>query len=77
MLVTLETSGKYLTREHLSPNEVSRIFKPQQNSEYCAISCSIACFEILDSAATNFHVKLKDAMYFNWKTNFNSTILSN
>ena len=36
-------------------------------SERCHQSCSADCFEILDSALSNFHLKLKKAMHINWE----------
>ena len=38
-------------------------------------SCSTDCFEILDSAATKFQFKLKEAMHINWeKPNLNQQV---
>ena len=34
-----------------------------QGSEFCRASCTPDCFEILDSAATKYQVKLKESMF--------------
>ena len=64
-----ETSQYFLTRihEHLYSDRSSHIFKRLQNSEPCRASCSIDCFKMLDSAATEFQVKLKESMYIKWE----------
>ena len=53
--------------EHLYSERSSLIFKDFQNSESCRASCSTDCFNILDSAATKFQVKLKESMYIKWE----------
>ena len=55
-----ETSRRFFTRvrEHLSSDKSSHIFKHLQSSERCRQSCSADCFEIIDSAPSEFQLKL-------------------
>ena len=72
-----ETGRHFSTRvrEHLSSDKSSHIFKHLQSSERCRQSCSVDCFEILDSAPTKFQLKLKEAMHINWeKSNLNQQV---
>ena len=60
-----ETSRHFSTRvrEHLLSERSSNVFKHLQSSEFCRASCTPDCFEILDSAATKYQVKLKESMF--------------
>ena len=60
-----ETGCHFSTRarDKLSPDKSSHIFKQLLSSECCRQSCSVDCFEILDSAPTKFQLKLKEAMH--------------
>ena len=72
-----ETGCHFSTRvrEHLSYDKSSHIFKHLQSSERCRQSCSVDCFEILDSASTKFQLKLKEAVHINWeKPNLNQQV---
>lgn len=64
-----ETNRHFSTRvrEHLFSDKSSHVFKHLQASEECRNSCSAESFTILDSAATKFQVKIKEAMYINWE----------
>ena len=46
---------------------ISSVFKHLQGSEFCRASCTPDCFEILDSAATKYQVKLKESMFIKWE----------
>ena len=62
-----ETSCHFSTRlrEHLCSDKSSYIFKLLLSSERCRQSCSTDRFETLDSAYTNFQLKLMEAMDIN------------
>ena len=64
-----ETSRHFSTRvrEHLLSDRSSNVFKHLQGSEFCRASCTPDCFEILDSAATKYQVKLKESMFIEWE----------
>ena len=64
-----ETSRHFSTRvrEHLLSNRSSNIFKHLQSSEFCRASYTPDCFEILDSVATTYQVKLKESMFIKWE----------
>ena len=64
-----ETSRHFSTRvrEHLLSDRSSNVFKHLQGSEFCRASCTPDCFEILDSAATKYQVKLKESMFIKWE----------
>ena len=49
--------------------ETSRHFsRPHlQSSESCRTSCTLDCFQVLDSAATKYQVKLKESMFIKWE----------
>ena len=63
------TSRHFSTRvrEHLLSDRSSNVFKHLQGSEFCRASCTPDCFEILDSAATKYQVKLKESMFIKWE----------
>ena len=64
-----ETSRHFSTqvREHILSDRSSNVFKHLQSSEFCRASCTPDCFEILDSAATKYQVKLKESMFIKWE----------
>ena len=64
-----ETSRHFSTRvrEHLLSDRSSNVFRHLQGSEFCRASCTPDCFEILDSAATKYQVKLKESMFIKWE----------
>ena len=64
-----ETSRRFSTRvrEHLLSDRCSNVFKHLQRSEFCRASWTPDCFEILDSAATKYQVKLKESMFIKWE----------
>ena len=61
-----ETGRHFSTRvrEHFSSGKSSYIFKHLQCSEHCRQSGATNCFEILDSAPTEFQSKLKGGYAF-------------
>ena len=63
-----ETTRHFGTRvrEHLSSDRNSHIYKHLQASESCKNLCSFNCFSILDSALTNFQLKIKEALHIEW-----------
>jgi len=60
-----ETTRHFGTRvrEHLLSDRNSHIYKRLQGSESCKNLCSFNCFSILDSALTNFQLKIKEALH--------------
>ena len=55
------------TREHLYDDKSSHIFKHLNTSPGCRSLNDNTCFEIIDSARSEFSLKLKEAMYINWE----------
>jgi hypothetical protein len=71
-----ETARHINTRieEHLGKDKASHVWKHLRDSE-CKNLCSAACFSVLDSAATDFQRRLKEAMHIHWlKPNLNAQI---
>ena len=64
-----ETSRHLFTRvrEHLVSDRTSHIFKHFKNSQQCRTLCSDECFSILDHASTTLELKIKEAIYIQWK----------
>ena len=64
-----ETIRQFSTRvrERLLSDRSSNVTKHLQSSEFCRASCTSDCFEILDSAATKYQVKLKESMFIKWE----------
>ena len=64
-----ETTCHLSTRikEHLEMVKYSHIFAHLVNNETCKALSTENCFEIIDSAATPFRLKLKEAMHIIWK----------
>ena len=54
-------------KEHLETNKKSHIFERLVNDETCKAFSTENCFAIIDSAATPFRLKLKEAMHIIWK----------
>ena len=54
-------------REHLVSDKASHVYKHITSSQACRESCSTECFTILDTAASGFQLKIKEAMYIKWK----------
>ena len=54
-------------RERLSSDGSSHVFKHLQSSESCRVSCSADCFTVLDSATTEFQVKLGESVCIKWE----------
>ena len=53
--------------------ETSRHFSrphPVQSSESCRTSWTLDCFQVLDSAATEYQVKLKESMFIKWEKSY-------
>ena len=70
MLVYVGETSRHLStrvREHLLSDRSSNVFKHLQSSEFCRASCTPDCFEILDSAATKYQVKLKESVFIKWE----------
>ena len=49
--------------ERLVSDKTSHDYKLIASSQACRESCSTECFTILDTAASGFHLKIKEAMY--------------
>ena len=64
-----ETSRHFSTRvhEHLVSDKASRVYQHIASSQACRESCSMECFTILDTTASGFQLKIKDAMYVKWE----------
>ena len=64
-----ETTRHFSTRvrEHLHSAKSSHVYKQLKASEECKNSCSPQSFTILDSAATKFLMKMKEALHVNWE----------
>ena len=60
-----ETVRHLATRvnEHLISDRASHIFKHLERNETCLRLCSKKCFQVLDSAATEFSLKIKEAIH--------------
>ena len=54
-------------KEHLETDKKSHIFECLVNDETCKAFSTENCFAIIDSAATPFRLKLKEAMHIIWK----------
>ena len=53
-------------REHLLSDKTSHIYKHLQSSKACLDSCGTECFTILDSAASKYKIKIKEALHIKW-----------
>ena len=50
-------------REHLLSDRSSHAYRHLQSSR----ACNTECFTILDSAASKFQIKIKEALHIKWK----------
>ena len=46
-----------------------------QSSRACYDSCDTECFTILDSAASKFKIKIKEALHIKWESPIRSVII--
>ena len=53
--------------EHLKYNKESHIYKHIQKNNLCLQNSNYDCFSILDSAHTQWQLKLKDGLYIGWE----------
>ena len=54
-------------REHLLSDKSSHVYRHLQSSRACHDSCDTECFTILDSAASKFQIKIKEALHIKWE----------
>ena len=54
-------------REHLLSDKSSHVYRHLQSSRACHDSCNTECFTILDSAASKFQIKVKEALHIKWE----------
>ena len=54
-------------REHLLSDKSSHVYRHLQSSRACHDSCATECFTILDSAASKFQIKIKEALHIKWE----------
>ena len=56
-------------REHLLLHKSSHVYSHLQSSRACHdyCTCTTACFTILDSAASKFQIKIKEALHIKWE----------
>ena len=64
-----ETNRQLSTRlrGHLFSDKNSHIFKHLKISDTCRRSCSANCFTVLDTASTNYKLKIKEALHIMWE----------
>ena len=64
-----ETTRHITTRieEHCSTDKKSHIYKHISQSINCGGLLDRSCFEIIDTANTEFRLKLKEAMHISWE----------
>ena len=53
--------------EHLRKDKTSAIYKHIHEDVDCFNYCDKSCFSILDTAMTNFQLKVKEGMYIGWE----------
>ena len=72
-----ETVRHLATRvnEHLISDRASHIFKHLERNETCLRLCSKKCFQVLDSAATEFSLKIKEAIHIKRENTINLRVL--
>ena len=77
MLILLcRSHDKYLAtriKQHLNSDKNSHIYKHLKGSKTCEDKCSNNSFEIIDSAQTQYSLKLKDSLDSLAKTCFKYT----
>ena len=54
-------------REHFLSDKSSHVYRHLQSSRACHDSCNTECFTILDSAASKFQIKIKEASHIKWE----------
>ena len=54
-------------REHLLSDKSSHVYRHLQSSMACHDSCNTEGFTILDSAASKFQIKIKEALHIKWE----------
>ena len=54
-------------REHLLSDKSSHVYRHLQSSRACHDSCNTERFTILDSAASKFQIKIKEALHIKWE----------
>ena len=74
-----KTCRHFKTRidEHVKKDKKSNIYiyKHLHNTEECFSGFNSYCFSILDSAPTQYQIKVKEGMYIDWeKPNFNKQL---
>ena len=64
-----ETTRHLATRikEHLRSDKNSHVYKHIHASENCIDNCNNDCFSIIDSASTQYQLRLKEAMHIQWE----------
>ena len=70
-----ETCHHFKTRieEHIKKDNKSHIFKHLHSTATCFDSYNSLCFKIIDKANSKFDLKIKEALYINWrKPNLNA-----
>ena len=55
-------------REHLKTDKNSHIFQHINKNITCKNKCNDSCFSIIDTASTEFTLKIKEAMHIEWLT---------
>ena len=55
-------------REHLLSDKSSHVYRYLQSSRACHDSSDTECFMILDSAASKFKLKIKEALHIKWES---------
>ena len=65
-LVTLARYFKARIHEYLFGDKSSHVFKHFNVSTKCREASSIECFNILDTAQSEYQMKLKEAMHIKW-----------
>ena len=72
-----ETTRHLATRikEHLRSDKNSHVYKHIHAFENCFDNCDNDCFSVLDSASTQYQLRLKEAMHIQWeKPNLNRQV---
>ena len=62
-----KTTLHFSTRVREHPDKASHVYKHIASSQACRESCSTECSTILDTAASGFQLKIKEAMYIKWE----------
>ena len=58
--------GLVRIREHLKTDKNSHIFQHINKNITCKNKCNDSCFSIIDTASTEFTLKIKEAMHIEW-----------